>query len=162
MKKIFQFHLKLLSNVERNWKFFLAFLDYMNFHVSKKIYYMSIIWQKSFHYDHIRMKNFFFYFSKPNISMVLVPWQLRAWFWQVLLLLHCNNIVVIFFCLALFFQVFELCVADNEKASTLRWRTQKTYRTITKKFCCFENFCSSLTRRQTDCQQNQQGMILEI
>ena len=94
--------------------------------------------------------------------MVLVPWQLRAWFWQVLLLLHCNNIVVIFFCLALFFQVFELCVADNEKASTLRWRTQKTYRTITKKFCCFENFCSSLTRRQTDCQQNQQGMSLTI
>ena len=68
--------------------------------------------------------------------------------------------MLLYFLSCSFFQVFELCVADNEKASTLRWCTQKTYRTITKKFCCFENFCSSLTRRQTDCQQNKQGMFL--
>ena len=56
MKQIFQFHLKLFSNFKKNYKYFLTFLDYINFHVSKmiltffsvtvKIYYMSIISKK--------------------------------------------------------------------------------------------------------------------
>ena len=48
-------------------------------------------------------------FFLPNFSMVLVPWQLRAWFWQVLLLLHCNNIVVIFFVLLFFSGIWAVC-----------------------------------------------------